>query len=162
MGKDIAPGEDYDVWAHRLAALWTDHIPLAGAMQVEIRRLDAQVLRLAAPLAPNRNHMGSAFGGSLQGLATLAGYGVTLVATGTPGQCKVVVRDAHMRFDKPVFDELVAEAEMPSPAAITALRGALASRGRARLTVAVTIRGPQDDPAARFVGEFVALGAAGG
>lgn len=153
---------DFDAWRPRLAALWKDSIPLAGAMQVEIRRLDALLLQLAAPLAPNRNHMGSAFGGSLQGLATLAGWGVTLVASGEIEQYRVVVRDARMRFDTPVFSELVAEAEMPSTAAVTAFRGALASRGRARLTVPVEIRGASDVPAARFVGEFVALASSGG
>ncbi len=153
---------DSDAWTRRLATLWQDSIPLATAMQVEIRRLDAQQLQLAAPPGPNRNHMGSAFGGSLQGLATLAGWGATLVATGDAERYRVVVRDAHMRFDTPVFGELVAEAGMPAAAAITAFRDALASRGRARLTVTVEIRGAGDTPAARFAGEFVALESSGG
>jgi|SRR6056297_517199 len=153
---------DSDAWTRRLATLWQDSIPLATAMQVEIRRLDAQQLQLAAPPGPNRNHMGSAFGGSLQGLATLAGWGVTLVATGDAERYRVVVRDAHMRFDAPVFSELVAEARMPAPAALTAFRDALARRGRARLTVNVEIRGADDAPAARFAGEFVALEVSGG
>lgn len=146
-------------WAPQLAQLWAEGIPLATAMQVEIRRLDERVLQLAAPLAPNRNHMGSAFGGSLQGLATLAGWGVTLIAAGDPAHQHVVIRDASMRFSAPVSGELLAEAAMPSTTALAAFRGALAERGRARLTVAVEIRGPADSVAARFVGEFVALAA---
>ena len=148
-------------WAPRLKQLWAEGIPLASAMQVEIRRLDERVLELAAPLAPNRNHMGSAFGGSLQGLATLAGWGVTLIAAGDPDRQHVVIREAQMRFFTPVSGELLAAAAMPSAAAIAAFHGALAERGRARLTVAVEVRGPGDSVAARFVGEFVALTADG-
>jgi thioesterase domain-containing protein len=144
----------------RLGALWAEGIPLAAAMGVEIRRLDEHLLEIAAPLAPNRNHMGTAFGGSLQGLATLAGWGVTLIATGSADTYHVVIRDAQMRFLAPVSGELVATAARPSPGAVAAFHGKLAERGRARLTVPVTIQGPGDTVAARFVGEFVALASA--
>lgn len=144
-------------WRQELARLWTDSIPLAAAMQVEIRRLDNNLLQLTAPLAANCNHLGSAFGGSLQGLATLAGWGITLMSAGPPGTCHVVVREAQMRFLVPVSGELIAEAGMPQAAATATFRMALRERGRARLTVPVVIRGPNESPAARFVGEFVAF-----
>lgn len=148
---------DLASWRLELARLWHDSIPLAAAMGVEIRRLDNDMLQLAAPLAPNRNHMGSAFGGSLQGLATLAGWGVTLMSAGSPGSCHVVVREAQMRFLVPVSGELIAVADMPQAAAVATFRMGLNERGRARLTVPVAIRGPGESPAARFVGEFVAF-----
>lgn len=144
-------------WTRRLARLWREGIPLASAMKVEIRHLDEQRLVLVAPLAPNRNHMGSAFGGSLQGLATLAGWGVTLMAAGAEGKGHVVIRNARMEFLKPVPGELLAEATMPAAAAAAVFRIKLAERGRARLTVPVAIRGAADTVAARFVGEFVAF-----
>lgn len=144
-------------WRPRLAALWAEGIPLATTMGVEIRRLDEEILVLAAPLAPNRNHMGSAFGGSLQGIATLAGWAVTLMAADPAGAPHVVIRDAQMRFIEPVSGELIAEAAVPSAGAVAAFRTALAQRGRARLTVGVIIRGPAESVAARFVGEFVAF-----
>lgn len=153
MDRDPA----YAEWTERLSRLWQEGIPLAAAMQVEIRQLDERRLALTAPLAPNRNHMGSAFGGSLQGLATLAGWGVTLVAAGEPGARHVVIRSAQMNFLQPVVGELLAQAAFPSPAATAAFRITLAERGRARLTVPVAIRGPGDEVAARFVGEFVAF-----
>lgn len=143
-------------WTRRLADLWADGIPLAGAMEVEIRRLDDQAITLAAPLGPNRNHMGSAFGGSLQALATLAGWGVTLVAGGAAAR-HVVIRSSQMRFLKPVSVDLVAEAAMPAPGATAAFRIALTDRGHARLTVPVAILGPGKGVVARFVGEFVAF-----
>lgn len=146
-------------WPRRLGELWAKGIPLAGEMGVRIRRLDDHVLEVTAPLEPNRNHMGTAFGGSLQGLATLAGWGVTLIAVGTVDSHHVVIRNAEMRFVAPVSGELVAEAAMPSAGAVAAFRGTLAERGYARLSVPVSIRGPSESVAARFVGEFVALAA---
>src|SRR5690606_33240492 len=49
-------------------------IPLARAMGVRVERCDSEGLVLTAPLEPNHNHLGTAFGGSLAALATLAGY----------------------------------------------------------------------------------------
>ncbi len=143
-------------WVRRLAALWADGIPLAGAMAVEIRRLDADFITLAAPLAPNRNQMGTAFGGSLQSLATLAGWGATLITAGHAAR-QVVIRAAEMRFHKPVSGELLAEAAVPAPAAAAAFRSTLAGRGYARLSVPVAVLGPSHGIAASFVGEFVAF-----
>lgn len=154
----MAPEMSAAAWTARLASLWAGGIPLAGAMQVEIRALDHETLTLAAPLAPNRNQMGSAFGGSLQGLATLAGWGATLIAAGADGARHVVIRNAQMRFLAPVVGELVATAVFPSAGASAAFRIALAEKGRARLTVPVDIQGPDGHIAARFVGEYVAFG----
>ena len=51
-----------------------DQIPLTQAMGVRLESYDASGLILTAPLAPNHNHLGTAFGGSLATLAILAGY----------------------------------------------------------------------------------------
>lgn len=149
----ILPGQ----WIERLDRLWGEGIPLAGAMQVEIRHIDEDRLQLAAPLAPNRNHMGNAFGGSLQGLAILAGWAVTLMATGRPDSAHVVIKEARMQFLAPVTGELLAEAAMPSPGTVTAFRSELAARGRDRLPVTVEIRNEQGSMAARLEGVFVAF-----
>ncbi|NHA15028.1 YiiD C-terminal domain-containing protein [Thioalkalivibrio sp. XN279] len=143
-------------WRQRLQALWSQRIPLAQAMQVEIRRLDRAGLLLAAPLAPNRNHVGTAFGGSLQGLATLAGWAVTLVAAAGHGAPRVVIRECRMRFLAPVEGELIATAAWPEAETVAAFRNRLATEGRARLMVAVDIGTSGESAAARFSGEFVA------
>lgn len=143
-------------WRQRLQALWVQHIPLARAMQVEIRRLDGAGLQLAAPLEPNRNHVGTAFGGSLQGLATLAGWGVTLVAAAGHDSPRVVIRTCQMRFFAPVAGELLATAAWPDPATAATFRARLAAERRARLVVAVDIGAPGAGAAARFAGEFAA------
>jgi thioesterase domain-containing protein len=143
-------------WRERLQQLWTQRIPLAAAMQVTVRALDDRGLCLAAPAGPNRNHVGTAFGGSLQALATLAGWGVTLVSAGAPAGVGVVVAAARTEFIAPVTGELVATAAWPPPDVVADLRAALATRGRARLRVEVEIAAADGSTAARFSGEFVA------
>ena len=49
-------------------------IPLARAMALTVAGYDGATLALAAPLAPNGNDKGCAFGGSLASLMTLAGW----------------------------------------------------------------------------------------
>lgn len=57
-------------WQQRLH----QSIPLARAMQVSCRQEADGRICLLAPLAPNCNDKGTAFGGSLATLATLAGW----------------------------------------------------------------------------------------
>lgn len=51
-----------------------EKIPLVKALKAEIREVDSDCVKLWAPLAPNHNHMGSAFGGSISALLILGGY----------------------------------------------------------------------------------------
>ena len=51
-----------------------DEIPLTRAMDVRVAAYDGNLLRLTAPLSPNVNDKGTAFGGSLYSLAVLCGW----------------------------------------------------------------------------------------
>ena len=148
--------EDFADWTARLERLWREKIPLAAAMGARIARLDADGLVVTAPLRANVNHMGTAFGGGLQALATLAGWAVTLVTAARPEACRVVIREARMRFLAPVRGDLRARADWPSGDAARAFRDTLAARGRARLEVGVRF-GTAEAPEAIFGGEFVAM-----
>lgn len=68
-------------------------IPITQAMGVRVESYDGQQLILRAPIALNHNHLGTAFGGSLNTLATLAGYGFLWLEVGDPG-CHVVIRES--------------------------------------------------------------------
>ena len=116
----------------------------------------ALAMCLAAPLAPNRNHVGTAFGGSLQGLATLAGWAVTLICADGTRDAEVVVAEAGTQFIAPVTGELVATAPWPPPDVVADFRARLDSRGRARLRVCVELAGENGTVAADFSGQFVA------
>ena len=53
------------------------HVPLFRAMQAQIERCDVTRLALTAPLEPNVNDKGTAFGGSMAAIAALTGWTMT-------------------------------------------------------------------------------------
>ena len=48
------------------------NIPLTKAMGLKLLEWDGTALLLSAPLAPNSNHQGTGFGGSLYGVGVTA------------------------------------------------------------------------------------------
>ena len=48
------------------------HIPISKAMGVEVVERSEAAITLSAPFAPNINHQGTVFGGSIASVATLA------------------------------------------------------------------------------------------
>ncbi len=145
-------------WEDRLIGLWHRHIPLAAAMAVSIQHLDENALTLTAPLGPNANHMGTAFGGALQALATLAGWGAAMVVAGREFGGHMVIGDSRMRFLAPVPGILRARCPLPPGFRQRAFRSRIAERGRARLDLEVIIaEDPDATEQARFEGRFVAL-----
>ena len=53
------------------------HVPLFQAMQARLDRCDETGLSMSAPLAPNINDKGIAFGGSMAAIASLTGWALT-------------------------------------------------------------------------------------
>ena len=78
-------------------------IPLARAMGVRVERCDSEALVLTAPLEPNHNHLGTAFGGSLAALATLAGYAFLWRELRDP-DAHIVIRRSELDYRHPVHD----------------------------------------------------------
>ena len=86
-------------------------MPPARAMQLRIADGRADRLRLKAPLAANVNDKGSAFGGSLVSLMTLAAWGLVVLRIEQAGlSAEVYVADSQVRYLAPLRDDLVAEA----------------------------------------------------
>src|SRR5579871_6277344 len=88
-----------------------EKIPLTSAMGVRLESWDEERLVLTAPLEPNHNHLGTAFGGSLSAMATLAGY--AMIWLELDGKGHVVVRDSAMRFRRPVTGKIRAVCRRP-------------------------------------------------
>src|SRR5258708_20307400 len=70
MSSHTPPGMS----ARDLEAFLHEKIPLTRAMGLRVAESTAVRLVLEAPLAANVNHLGTAFGGSLHALPTLACY----------------------------------------------------------------------------------------
>ncbi|MDY1548615.1 YiiD C-terminal domain-containing protein [Luteibacter sahnii] len=134
-----------------------DGIPLARAMQVRIAGFDGACLSMTAPLAPNINDKGCAFGGSLASLMTLAGWALVESVLRARGyDCDLFVADSTVRYLAPVWDDLRAEARLGVGGDWGPFLATLDARGRARVDVTCAVPGDDGKPAASLEARFVA------
>lgn len=141
-------GADLEKYLH-------EKIPLTVAMGVRVAECDDAHLVLTAPLEPNRNHLGTAFGGSLHSLATLSGYSLLWWLLRTP-DAHIVIRESTIRYEKAVKGELRAICRAPEPAELAAFRRDFGRKGKARLRLSATIE-HNAEVAVSFTGVFVAV-----
>ena len=135
-----------------------DEIPLTRAMQIVLRDYDGDRLSLSAPLAPNVNDKGCAFGGSLASLLTLAGWGLVVLKLKALGRdCDIYVQDSTIRYLAPLWTDLIAHAELAGGETWDAFAATLGARGRARLRL--TCRAPlvEGGDACTLDARFVAI-----
>lgn len=139
----------------RIQELLHDKIPITRAMGVRVVEYDGRRLVLSAPLDANVNHLGTAFGGSLNALAVLSGYGLLWLELGDD-ECHIVIRDSSISYERPVRGELRATCTLPDAEALAEFKRTFRQRGRARITLSATIE-DEGATAVRFSGTFVAL-----
>ena len=157
MANDFSSNELATQFEQQLLA----DIPLARAMQLRLADWNEDRLSLSAPLAPNINDKGCAFGGSLASLMTLVGWGLIVLRLRALGRsCDIYVQDSMVRYMAPVWSDFIAEAQLAEGESWDAFLATLEQRGRARLRVVCRI--PLDDgsAAATLEARFVAIAAA--
>ena len=131
-------------------------IPVTRAMGLRVVPDEEHGFAIAAPVALNYNHLHTAFGGSINAVATLAGYAwLWLELRGEP--VHLVVRESSIRFLQPVRETIRAVCSAPAAEEVKAFRAALGAKGKARLTLEVRVAEESGVPAAQFTGTFVAL-----
>lgn len=130
-------------------------IPLTRAMRVHVESYDNSGLVLTAPLAPNHNHLGTAFGGSLATLATLAGYTLLWLELDDRGS-HIVIQESQIRYRRPVRGDLRAMAPRIGAAALAAFRKAYEKTGKARIRLPIHVVS-ENKVCVEFHGIFVAL-----
>ena len=144
--------------ARGLTAFLHEQIPLTRAMELQCVENSAERLVLEAPLPPNRNHLGTAFGGSLHALPTLACYGTlwtVLREAGLDGH--VVVKHTDAAYRAPVEGTLRAVCRRPDAALVQEFLADLRRHRKARMDLSAVVEGPKGRPAVEFSGAFVAV-----
>lgn len=137
------------------------HIPLSRAMQVSVLELSGEQALLAAPLAPNVNHLGTVFGGSACALATLAAWSLLHYRLHEcVADVSVVLRRNSMSFERPVAGSFRACAVLAPPAPWPRFLRTLERHGKARIAVLARLTCEQGEAGA-FSGEYVALARTG-
>jgi thioesterase domain-containing protein len=133
-------------------------MPPVAALGVRPLGYDGRVLRLGAPLAANVNDKGCAFGGSLSGLMTLAGWGWVTLRLQLQGlEAEVYVADSQVKYIAPLYDDLVAEATPAAGESWETFLETLDRYGKARIAMQARIPMNAGGEAAVLNGRFVAL-----
>jgi thioesterase domain-containing protein len=131
-------------------------IPLAHHLAVEVERADDAAIKLCAPLAPNRNHCGTAFGGSLFSLAVLTGWAWTTRYLALHGfEADALIQESSIRYLLPARGALEARLIAPTAPTVEKFRRMLERAGRGRIRLAAEVHVART-AVARFEGLFVA------
>ncbi|MEO5913749.1 MAG: YiiD C-terminal domain-containing protein [Luteolibacter sp.] len=132
-----------------------EQIPITKAMGVEVESIAGGSLVLTAPLAANHNHLGTAFGGSLGAIATLAGYGLLWLQLGDRS-AHIVIKSSSLRYLHPVRGGIRAVCKAPDGELLAEFKAAFAKKDKARIRLVVTIE-EDDRVCVEFEGEYVAM-----
>ncbi|NKI36097.1 thioesterase [Wenzhouxiangella sp. XN79A] len=139
----------------------TRQIPLGAAMGLAIARLDEAGIELTAPLAPNVNDKGTAFGGAMMSLMTLAGWSLPRLALRRAGlAAELVIGRCEVRFLAPVTQDFRAVCDWPAEDAVAEFLDGVRARGKGRLALApeIVLAGPDGDAvAARLEARYAGL-----
>jgi thioesterase domain-containing protein len=138
-----------------LSATLRTEMPVTQHLGIETASYRNGVVTLRAPLAANVNHKGTAFGGSLNAIATLAGWSVVWLALREHAVTgEVVIQDSSVRYLRPVAGDFWARSGPLEPDALARLLTAIRRRGRGRVSLVAEV---EDDAgvAVSFGGRYV-------
>lgn len=125
-------------------------------MQLAVPRYTGDTLEMTAPLAPNINDKGCAFGGSMASLLTLVGWGLIELGLEAEGlDCDIYVGDSQIRYLMPVWGDLRGVAHFAAAGALAQVIEAVRKTGKGRADVVCEIMGERR-AAATLAARFVA------
>src|SRR5205809_4154354 len=116
-----------------------EQIPITRAMGLRVVRSDESGLTVEAPVALNSNHLRTAFGGSINAVATLAAYGFLWMEL-NDAAAHVVVAESSIRFLRPVRETIRATCLRPDVNSLSTFRNQFTEKRKARITLRVDVR----------------------
>lgn len=82
-----------------------EQIPLSRAMGIEVLEAGLKNVTIRAPLAPNINHMKTAFGGSVSAVAMLSAWSLLYVRLINEDiKSRIVIHKTSATFEQPIVD----------------------------------------------------------
>ncbi len=133
-----------------------EEIPLSRLIGIEVREVTPTSVTLAAPLDANINHKCTVFGGSLYSVAVLTGWGLVFTRLQALGlDAHIVIHDSSIKYNRPVSADFTACCRIETDKAFARFIEAFRRRGRARITLKVTIPDARGDAAVVFLGRYV-------
>jgi len=144
-----------------LERLIVEKMPITEHLEFSLAAGEEGTLHASAPLQPNANHMGSAFGGSLSMLATVTGWAmmnqvVQDAMEDMRRQVEIMIQESDIEYLQPVYENISVVCKPPDEDALDRFHQMLDRWGRARLELECTIHAA-GERAATFMGRYVAM-----
>jgi thioesterase domain-containing protein len=157
VNKPVSMRQDAPYGPEYLQHLIDREFPLARHIGIAVESAHDGGVVLCAPFAPNANHKGTAFGGSLFCVAVLAGWAwVTRYLAARELCADAVVQESTIHYLLPVQGELRSILAAPSEEHIAKFLRMLRRGGRGRIRLHADILEGRA-LAARFDGVFAAI-----
>jgi len=139
-----------------LARVLAEELPITQSLGIGVVAASADQVVLSLPLAANRNHKGTVFAGSLNAVATLAGWGLLWVALRERQlDSHVVIQDATVRYLVPARGDVQARCTTPEPGILDAAEAMVRQRGRGRVALRADVTDAEGTVVATLAGRYV-------
>ena len=138
----------------RAQTFFHEQIPITRAMGLRVVGNDEEGFVVEAAVALNSNHLRTAFGGSINSVATLAAYGFLWLEVNDVS-VHLVVAESSIRYLRPVRETIRAICLRPLEVELAAFRAQFAGKQKARIGLRVNVI-EKGLIAAEFHGIFVA------
>lgn len=133
------------------------HIPISKAMGAEVIEASNKTVAVKAPLSTNINHKSTAFGGSLQAIATLSCWSLLHInLRGMTNTGEIVITNSNIDYIKPVTADFTAYASLPDERRWQQFIRTFERRGKARIQLTAHIY-QDDELALDYTGTFAAI-----
>ncbi len=165
--QEFLGGSDIDDMESHLQSVLLTEIPLSKALGIKVMEAQPPRLVLEAPLSYNLNHKHTAFAGSLNAVATLAGWGTLYTALYRTGlKAQVVIQESAISYIKPVTSDFQAICDYPPETDFSQAVELCLRKGKGRISLDVPLFGvgrpvapdeAEAGPLAVFSGIYVIL-----
>lgn len=126
--------------SNKLQDFFETHLPITDYMGLAVHKYDGQSLSLKAPLAPNINDKGTAFGGSLYNACVMVCWGFAYLKTIEANiEGNQVVAGGSIKYKGPVDADYIAVCESPSHEDVVHFIDGFKRHGKGRITLKSTI-----------------------
>ena len=134
-------------------------IPVVSGMDLSIKDIEPQSILIQAPLNPNINYEGTAFGGSLNTCCVLASFLLVqhLLRSREIEFNSLVIQDSSIKYLEPVDADFIAKSSV-SDISLKSFLKCLDKRGQGRIQIQADVfnEGNFNRQKVSFLGRFVA------
>ncbi len=149
---------NHDIASRALQDFFLLNVPLTRAAGLSVKTYDGQRLVLEAPLEPNINDKGTAFGGSTYVLCVAAAWGMSSLKSQELGlEGELVVAKAEIEYLRPLSESIQAEVLAPDQEMLAHFADSYKRHGKARFDLEVVVNNSEGKACAKFMGRYALI-----